>query len=261
MTHLAPALGEHTGGRLSRVQWFRSSHQRGGAATGLAEFRREDGSSQPVVVKVPVGPTEYRWTTGLSGRRGASQAGVASTPGVLAHGMELGGYDLAWVVLERLKGQTLHHGWSRESVEDLLLACARFQAEAESLAAVTPAREGMDWERQIARAREVARQSALPEAQHWNESVKKVQRALPHLLGLWNGRPINAWCHGDLHPGNAMHRDGVDGLSGREPCVLIDLALVHAGHWVEDAVYLECTPAGNGASAGRARFTASRTST
>jgi len=65
---------------------------------------------------------------------------------------------------------------------------------------------------------------------------------LPHLVGLWAMRPINAWCHGDLHPGNAMRRDlvGAGGSGeGRAPCVLIDLALVHPGHWVEDAIYLE----------------------
>jgi aminoglycoside phosphotransferase (APT) family kinase protein len=47
------------------------------------------------------------------------------------------------------------------------------------------------------------------------------------------------WCHGDLHPGNAMRRRDTENGFGRPACVLIDLALVHAGHWVEDAIYLE----------------------
>jgi aminoglycoside phosphotransferase (APT) family kinase protein len=87
----------------------------------------------------------------------------------------------------------------------------------------------------VHKAREIARASDLPEAQHWNVAEKRLQRHLRRLATIWSRRPINAWCHGDLHPGNAMrrrgHRDG--------PCVLIDLALIHAGHWVEDAVYLE----------------------
>jgi aminoglycoside phosphotransferase (APT) family kinase protein len=100
--------------------------------------------------------------------------------------------------------------------------------------------EHPDWEAQIERARRIARESALPEAHHWKESVRKVQRALPHLTALWASRPIDTWCHGDLHPGNAMHRAGRHHhATGRDPCVLIDLALVHSGHWIEDAVYLE----------------------
>jgi hypothetical protein len=81
----------------------------------------------------------------------------------------------------------------------------------------------------------------VPEAHHWKEDVRKVQKLLPRIAAKWDSRPINAWCHGDLHPGNAMRRRMPAGLDhgSRPPCVLIDLALVHAGHWVEDAVYLE----------------------
>lgn len=50
-------------------------------------------------------------------------------------------------------------------------------------------------------------------------------------LELW---PLNTWCHGDFHGGNAMRRFGAT-----RGCVLIDLALVHPGHWLEDALYLE----------------------
>lgn len=54
---------------------------------------------------------------------------------------------------------------------------------------------------------------------------------------MWESRPRDTWCHGDLHPGNAMRRDLGNGQRGR--CVLLDLAFVHPGHWVEDAVYIE----------------------
>ena len=51
----------------------------------------------------------------------------------------------------------------------------------------------------------------------------------------WRARRIDQWLHGDLHLANAMCRSD-------EPDAevsLIDLAEVHAGHWIEDAVYLE----------------------
>ena len=62
---LGPALIEQCGGRLSKVQWFRSTWQHGGAATGFARWREDDGQEIEVLVKVPVGPVEYRWTTNL----------------------------------------------------------------------------------------------------------------------------------------------------------------------------------------------------
>ena len=55
------------------------------------------------------------------------------------------------------------------------------------------------------------------------------------ILERWRGRRIDQWLHGDLHFANAMCRS-------EEPDAevsLIDLAEVHAGHWIEDAVYLE----------------------
>ena len=71
----------------------------------------------------------------------------------------------------------------------------------------------------------------MDNAQRWNTAVKTVQKHLPTILGKWRRRPITSWCHGDLHLDNAMRRG--------DRCVLIDLALVHSGCWVEDAVYLE----------------------
>jgi aminoglycoside phosphotransferase (APT) family kinase protein len=231
---LAPAIVEACQGRLSRIEWFQSSWQRGGAATGFATYERTSGERVPVMVKVPVGPDEYRWTNLLA--HYGSEHPEAPTPRVLASGTGVGGHDLAWLVIERLTGQTLHQGWCRESLEDLLRAAAQMQALAQASAAIEPRAERHDWEQQIERARRVARESSLPEAQHWKESEKKVRRVLPHLVGLWAMRPINTWCHGDLHPGNAMRRETG---SGRAACVLIDLALVHPGHWIEDAIYLE----------------------
>jgi hypothetical protein len=56
-------------------------------------------------------------------------------------------------------------------------------------------------------------------------------------MARWRARPIDTWCHGDLHGHNAMRRRLREGQAGR--CVLIDLALVHPGCWIEDALYLE----------------------
>ena len=65
-----------------------------------------------------------------------------------------------------------------------------------------------------------------------------VQRALPVLKAKWASRGIHTWCHGDLHPANVLRR-APSPASPTGECVLIDLAMVHPGHWVEDAVYLE----------------------
>ena len=55
------------------------------------------------------------------------------------------------------------------------------------------------------------------------------------ILERWRGRRIDQWLHGDLHFANAMCRSEEQGAE----VSLIDLAEVHAGHWIEDAVYLE----------------------
>lgn len=236
---LAPALVEQCGGRLRDLAWFRSSWQRGGAATGFARFAGDDGE-QAVMVKVPVGPVEYRWTTQLA----ASANGhlPCPTPRVLAAGDALGGYDLAWLVVERLEGHTLTQGWCQKSLEELLKAAAGMQARATAVAPVSapPRPSEMNWEKLLHKAREVVRDSGIPEAQRWNEAEKRVSRVLPTLAAKWAARPIDTWCHGDLHPGNAMWRRAAEGSdAGERECVLIDLALVHPGNWVEDAVYLE----------------------
>lgn len=230
---LGPALIEQCAGRLRDLSWFRSSWQRGGAATGFATWSDDSGMETPVLVKLPVGPVEYRWTTQLA--RPARVEDWRPTPRVLASGTVVGGYDFAWLVMERLDGHTLNHGWCRESLEDLLRSAAQMQAYAASVCPVVSSAPGPDWGKLLTKAREMVRESGLPEAQHWNESEKRVRRVLPKLMTRWDTRPIDTWCHGDLHPGNAMWRGG----NCSRACVLIDLALVHPGHWVEDAVYLE----------------------
>jgi hypothetical protein len=133
-------------------------------------------------------------------------------------------------------GLALRRGLLRATAEWYALAAElRDASEAEG-------RSKEDWAALVARGREAVKDNDLPEGQRWNEALRQVGRILPRLVAAWEARAINTWCHGDLHPGNAMRRKiGADGHQngGGERCVLIDLALVHPGHWVEDALYLE----------------------
>lgn len=254
---LGPALCHQCGDRLGHIEWFRCAWQHGGAATGFATWR-EGRSETPVMVKLPVGSREYRWTTALSALYPGQIPGP--TPRVFAAGTELGGYDLAWLVIERIPGQPLSTAFTAEAVHDLLDAAARFhEAALRADPSVRPADEvakAHDWDGLLAKSREMVKDSGLAEAARWKEAVKKVQRALPKLKARWSARPIHTWCHGDLHPANALRRAEVPGVNsgaGSEgwplvargdaaassACVLIDLAMVHSGHWIEDAVYLE----------------------
>lgn len=235
---LGPALREACAGRLGEIQWFRCEWQHGGAATGFAEWRDPERGHVSAMVKLPVGPIEYRWTSALgavdAAQWSAAHALSIPTPRVLACGVEVGGYDIAWLVVERLVGATLVHEPCERTITELLRSAAEFQAAAASVRPIDESPKDAAWESLFERSRAAARDGGLHEGQRWNEAIKKAQKALPVLLARWRGRHINAWCHGDLHPANALRRGD---QSGR--CVLIDLALVHAGHWVEDAVYLE----------------------
>jgi hypothetical protein len=228
-SELAPIVRSTCRDRLGPISWFQSAWQRGGAATGYADWTHDDGRIQPVVVKLPVGYTEYFWTTRLS-----TPEHTACTPQVLAHGDHLGNYDLAWLVIERLSGKPLGSDIATERVLSLLTAACDLHARAATVRAVTTRDypSPPNWERLLERAREAVADNHLPHEHRWSESLKKVGRHLSSLVTQWRARSIDTWCHGDLHPGNAIvDEDG--------QLFLIDLALVHAGHWVEDAVYLE----------------------
>ncbi len=226
--NLEPALRAACEGRLSDIEWFTSTWQRGGSATGAAVWTRDDGTQAPAIVKIPVGPVEFDWTSRL-GRDGHG----SPTPRVYAAGNALGGYDLGWIVMERIAGRPLANNLTPEALEALLAAVAEFYVRAAQDRPVGPAPRAPDLEHMLSKARQVVKDAAIDNAQHWNESLKRVQRALSKLDKFWSQRPIDTWCHGDLHPGNALVRDDGD------TCVLIDLSHVHAGHWIEDAVYLE----------------------
>ncbi len=249
---LGPALREHCKGRLGPIEWFHNGWQHSGAATGFSTWTHADGTSVPVLVKLPVGPVELEWTVRLAGLPTGPdmrppdadpipQPPDLPTPHVLAAGVHVGHYELAWLVTERLAGQTLSHEHDEASIRDLLIAVADFQECATRVHPLDAAPPGHNWERLIEKARHNARDAGMADAHRWTDGIKKVQKHLGSLLSRWGKRHVSVWCHGDLHPGNALRRaEPHQGASvPRRGAVLIDLALVHAGHWMEDALYLE----------------------
>ncbi|MEO1129990.1 MAG: phosphotransferase [Planctomycetota bacterium] len=228
---MEPALVDACEGRLKDVHWFRTDWQRGGAATGYATALMDGGPERDVVVKLPVGPAEYRVATRFN-KTGAP------IPGLAFHGLELGGWDLAWLVMERLPGDPLAAHLHKSVFEELATAAAGFYAAGDRQEESRMSTQEWDWAELLEQARESARINPIPQAQSWANHVHDVQRCLDKLLLIWNGRDVTSWCHGDLHPGNLMRREE-DSPWGDACCVLLDFGESHLGHWVEDAVYLE----------------------
>ncbi len=267
---LEPALIAATQGRLTDIRWFRSDWQRGGGSTAFARFTPtgpHDPEPRPidVVVKVPVATAELRWTRDLAAPAAAGEPDAhAPTPRFFAGDTRLNGYDLGWLVIERLPGQPLGTHVDAAAALAMIRAADRFHVRAAAIAdaRTAPLAREVDYEKMLAASREVARHGHIPEAQKWNHELKAVGKALPALLRHWRQRVIDTWCHGDLHPGNALWRIPPDSpvpppaasavppksasrtsaptTHAPEPvAALIDLALVHPGHWVEDALYFE----------------------
>lgn len=223
---LAPVLIEITGRRLSQPRWFRTDWQRGGALTGYAIWTDDEGRSREVVVKMPIPPVERRWLVQLSTDE--------VTPRVFAHGRELGGYDLAWVVMEKLPHGPIGNKWGAQGIDLLCQAAANFYARA-AIVPIGKPPAPRDWHGQLKRARDHTGKNTIENAQRWRRTLKKAGKKLDGWLDLWNARDMGTWRHGDLHLGNAMCRCAPPG----GPAVLFDLASVAPGHWVEDAVYFE----------------------
>ena len=226
---LAPALREANGGRLSDLSWFRTDWQRGGAATGYALWRGDDGASHRAVVKLPVNRRELLWLQRLQ------DPGLhAPVPALYSAGDSIGGYDLAWVVMERLPAGPLGQHWHNDHVPRLVDALAHFHAACARWPVEGPVRRE-DWREQVDDALETCRQNPVPEAKRWQAALRQVRDRLHELIEIWDARPAREWLHGDAHFANALSRGSVDA----GPVVLIDLAEVHVGHWVEDAIYVE----------------------
>jgi len=230
-TNLLPLLMEQCEGRLHDVTWFRTDWQRGGALTGFGTFV-VDLAPRPAMVKLPVPPRERRWLELLSCE--ATGEAEPVTPQLYAHGDELGGYDLCWVVMERLPHGPMSQAWGQTALTQLAEAVGRFY-EATRAHTVAAAPRHRDWDHIINVGRNNVRKGGVPQAQRWNTALKKAGKKIDTWASQWDQRPTETWCHGDLHLGNAMSRHP----RPEGPAVLVDLAEVHKGHWVEDAVYLE----------------------
>lgn len=251
----APLLREACGGRLSSIGWFRADWQRGGAKTGRAwwdlspggddEGATEDepergaglgqsvkGRRVEVVVKIPVGPVEFAWNARMQPEEGDPHGITAKT---YALSMSIGEYDLAWIVMERFPAGPLFGLKRKDALKLTADAAARFYNRA--------ARYGIDrkkrvenWPLLLERARDACRNEALPNSQNWSDAIKSLQKHGKSWIDDWTNRPITGWIHGDLHPANVMSRSDDN---PNDPAMLIDLAEVRPGHWIEDAVYLE----------------------
>lgn len=212
---------------LEDLHWFRTDWQRGGAATGYARLTDQAGDTHDVVVKLPVKPVERLWLQRL-------QEHPDTAPRLFAHGETLGGYDIAWVVMEKLEHGPLGKTWRGAAFDLTVEAAGRFYAAARDYP-VDRDPPKKDWRRILDLARQKVRRHSVADEQRWNKALKKAGRKLDGWLSIWRDRPIRDWCHGDLHLGNAMSRTPAPG----GPAVLIDYAEAHAGNWVEDAIYFE----------------------
>jgi hypothetical protein len=228
---LAPVLAEACQGKLSTITWYRADWQRGGAATGTAEFQLDDGTAAAVMVKLPVVPRELMWVSRL--QEDEDERGPV-VPRLYASGDTLSGYDLAWMVIERVAHGPLGTHWHDDHTMRIAEAAARFYAGAARFPVDQLARQE-PWEQLVDEARQSLQVNDVPRRNEWKAAVKKLRGRLGPIVAQWEARDTNQWLHGDLHLANAMSRDSME--SG--PVCLIDFGEVRSGHWVEDAIYLE----------------------
>ena len=227
---LEPVLREACRGRLSPVRWFKATWQHGGASTGYAEWTTGAGRKIECVVKLPVGYPEYAWTKrlGLTHERDWDEPDAVNlpTPRVLAGGFELGNYDFAWLVMERFPGHPIGaRKMDGGDVWALFETTAEFHAAAvldRPVDTEAPPREH-DWADLLDRAGRMIEEGALADGIEspaaWACVLDRTRDALPSLLSLWDGRPLDTWCHRDVHAHNAMRRAPMNG--GRGPLALM----------------------------------------
>ena len=225
--NLEPVLLKTCHGRLSDVSWFRTDWQRGGALTGYATWKDDNDEPKQAVVKLPVRPRELLWLRQLG-----EHGDVA--PLLYASGDTLNGYDMAWVVMERLPHGPLGMHWEGREFDLVVDAIGRFYAAAQHVP-VEGHHQHRDWEAICQRSRDAVHKSGIPHEQRWNNALKKAKKKLKQWLADWRDRPTDAWCHGDLHLANAMTREPAP----EGPALLLDFAEARPGFWVEDAVYFE----------------------
>ncbi|WP_432797807.1 phosphotransferase [Poriferisphaera sp. WC338] len=224
---LEPVLKQVVGDQLGEISWFRTDWQRGGAITGFSNWRLEDGEEVPVVVKLPVPPCERHWLVSL-------QVHEHVAPVLYAHGDVLGGYDLAWVIMQRVPHGPIGSAWKGAEFDLLVDVASRFYKATQDHA-LTGKPLQRDWQHIFELSRKHVHDHDVPDSKHWSKTLKKARKKLPEWLKVWSDRPMDGWCHGDLHLANALSL----APAPAGPALLIDYAEVRVGHWVEDAVYFE----------------------
>ena len=223
---LEPVLRKQTNNRVDNIHWFRTDWQRGGAATGFATWDSGDEQLE-VVIKLPVNQRELLWTRKMQKPNGV-------VPLLLASGEELNGYDLTWMIIERFPVGPLGKHWESNNIERIAEAAARFTNAASEFPVDQDGRRE-DWDSLLKSAKISVRKNHIENESTWKKSHSLLSKKLHYFMDIWRARRIDQWLHGDLHLANAMCRDD----SPEAKVALIDLAEVHAGHWIEDAVYLE----------------------
>lgn len=203
------------------------------------------GRVPPVVVKFPLSETEYRWTTSLGGVEPDHWhdrwALVIPTPRIIAWGDHLGGYPIRWIVEERLDDGLKADHVTEGDIEDLLRAAADFRMPPRSSSPPSNrARTGRTGSARIETARALARSESIPNAHAWADVLRRVHRCLPLLIHRWESRPstpgATATCTRATACDAVFPRSSPDpNLVNRHGRVLIDLGMVHTGHWAEDA--------------------------
>ncbi len=219
---------EACGGRLIDFHWFRTDWQRGGAFTAKGMYHVDDLKTVNVVIKFPIPSVERLWLTRLS------EAGNNIVPKIHAHGDRLGNYPIEWIVMEHLPYGPLSSKWNGAEFDLLVEAYGRM-ADAMNAFPVDQQPHRKDWEEIWQKSRQNVHAHAIPNEQRWNKALKQANRKLKDWLATLDDQPMDHWVHGDLHLGNALSRVAPPG----GPAQLIDFACVRAGHWLDDAVYLE----------------------
>jgi hypothetical protein len=214
---LIAALGAEapTAGRLIELQLEpRPEHTRSLFLTGT-----DSATGMPAFVKLNISPWELYWMRAL----GAHAPDLA--PRVLASGEQLGGYELRWLVLEKVPYR-LSQAWGERTYDLLAEAAVRFHMAAQSI------------------DRRFTGIECLDATQRWIELGLRegcpgpLIRVLERLQHDWDWVTITCGlevCFGDLTPVNALcHTPPPDG-----ECALLIDPIPRVAPWAWDAAYCQ----------------------
>lgn len=206
----------HLAGRLVELRLApRPEHTRALYLTG-----RDAATGLAVFVKMNVSPWELHWMRAL----GAQVSDLV--PQVLASGAQLGGYAVAWLVLERVPYQLLDDEWGDRRFDLLAEAAVSFQVAAQGIDRRFTGMEGFHstkgWIEQGLRA-------GCP------GPIARVLERL-HRDWDWVARTCSLEvCFGDLTPVNALSRTPPP---GGESALLID-PIPRVAPWAWDGAYCQ----------------------